>query len=66
MTIFSFLEVLESTCCSLGSKAKHRSVYASGNALLSTQAASKQFPGSECVLTQYFTDVCQHELYTSC
>ena len=33
MTILSFLEVLESTCSSLGSKAKHLSVKASGNAL---------------------------------
>lgn len=33
MTMLSFLEVLESTCSSLGSKAKHLSVKASGNAL---------------------------------
>jgi len=33
ITILSFVEVLESTCSSLGSKAKHLSVKASGNAL---------------------------------
>ena len=33
ITMLSFLEVLESTCSSLGSKAKHLNVKASGNAL---------------------------------
>ena len=37
MTMFSFLEVLESTCSSLGSKAKHRRVKASGNDLTQHQ-----------------------------
>lgn len=52
MTMLSFLEVLESTCSSLGSKAKHLSVKASGNALqaqLHTQFFYHQQP---CVFSQ--------------
>ncbi len=50
--MLSFLEVLESTCSSLGSKAKHLSVKASGNALQAQTHAQRFYQQQHWVVQQ--------------